>query len=61
MTNPRFSVQKFSWIEVAKEVSKLAGKTYRPCYVREVATGYRPNSNLEAILRRLGVMQGEAA
>jgi|GEM_PF-2005375 len=61
MINPRFQVAKFSWIAVAREVSRLAGKPYNACYIREVATGYRPNRQLEPILKSLGFLNGEAA
>lgn len=61
MQNPAFQVAKFSWIAVAREVSRLTGKTYRPCYIREVATGYRPNKSLEPILKKMGFLTEVAA
>jgi len=59
--NPQLTVTKVSWRAVAQMASQLAGKTYNACYIREVATGYRPNRQLEPILKSLGFLNGEAA
>jgi len=59
--NNKFTIERFSWREVAKEVSRLAGKTYSPSYIREVATGYRANNQLKDLLNDLGVLQIKAA
>ena len=59
--NPAFVTTKFSWIAVAAEVSKLAGRTYSAQYIREVATGWRSNKKLKPILEKLGVLNLKAA
>lgn len=59
--NPAFTTTKFSWIAVAREVSKLAGKAYSAQYVREVAIGYRANKQLTVILKDLGIYNQKAA
>lgn len=59
--NPAFVTTKFSWIAVAAEVSKMAGKSYSAQYIREVATGWRKNKSLQPILEKLGVTTLKAA
>lgn len=59
--NPAFMVSKFSWTAAAREVSKVAGKTYSAQYIREVAVGFRTNKQLTPILEKLGLLNLKAA
>lgn len=53
------TVTKFSWAAAAQEVSKRAGKAYSAQYIREVATGWRKNLQLEPILKELNLIKKE--
>ncbi|PWJ70132.1 MULTISPECIES: hypothetical protein [unclassified Fibrobacter] len=53
------TVTKISWTAAAQEVSKRAGKAYSAQYIREVATGWRKNLQLEPILKELNLIKKE--
>lgn len=52
---------KISWKLVAQRVNRTVGKAYSAQYIREVATGYRSNRQLQVVLQDLGVYVAEVA
>ena len=60
-TTKNLTETRISWIAVANEVSRIAGKPYSAQYIREVATGYRTNKQLTPILQNLGIVKKEVA
>jgi hypothetical protein len=60
-TTKNLTETRISWIAVADEVSRIAGKPYSPHYIREAATGYRSNKQLTPILKDLGLVKKEVA
>jgi len=58
---PSVTTTKISWKLVTQRVNKAVGKSYSAQYIREVATGYRSNRQLQMVLKDLGVYVAEVA